>query len=52
MTAGCCFRCFAGCEFVDILDELKHRGLVDDGRTGSDEPVHAIAFHRLSRPKP
>ena len=22
-------RCFAGCEFVDILDELKHRGLVD-----------------------
>jgi hypothetical protein len=20
-------RCFAGCEFVDILDELKHRGL-------------------------
>ena len=23
-------RCFAGCEFVDILDELKHRGLIDD----------------------
>jgi putative DNA primase/helicase len=23
-------RCFAGCEFVDILDELKHRGLVED----------------------
>jgi putative DNA primase/helicase len=23
-------RCFAGCEFVDILDELKHRGLVND----------------------
>jgi putative DNA primase/helicase len=22
-------RCFAGCEFVDILDELKHRGLID-----------------------
>ena len=22
-------RCFAGCDFVDILDELKHRGLVD-----------------------
>lgn len=21
-------RCFAGCDFVDILDELKHRGLV------------------------
>ena len=24
-------RCFAGCEFVDILGELKHRGLVGDG---------------------
>jgi putative DNA primase/helicase len=23
-------RCFAGCDFVDILDELKHRGLIDD----------------------
>ncbi len=22
-------RCFAGCDFVDILDELKRRGLVD-----------------------
>jgi putative DNA primase/helicase len=22
-------RCFAGCEFADILDELKHRGLVE-----------------------
>lgn len=22
-------RCFAGCEFVDIFEELKHRGLVD-----------------------
>jgi putative DNA primase/helicase len=25
-------RCFAGCEFLDILDELKHRGLIDDDR--------------------
>ena len=30
-------RCFAGCEFVDILDELKHRGLVDGKQLGSDE---------------
>jgi putative DNA primase/helicase len=22
-------RCFAGCAFIDILDELKHRGLVE-----------------------
>lgn len=22
-------RCFAGCDFVDILDELKHRGLIE-----------------------
>jgi putative DNA primase/helicase len=38
-------RCFAGCEFVDILDELKHRGLVD-GRV----PVHPP--HARSKPKP
>jgi putative DNA primase/helicase len=25
-------RCFAGCEFLDILDELKLRGLIDDDR--------------------
>jgi len=25
-------RCFAGCEFCDILDELKHRGLLNDNR--------------------
>jgi len=25
--------CFAGCEFIDILDELKHRGLVDCSET-------------------
>ena len=37
MTTGYCFICFAGCEFVDILGELKHRGLVGDGgvRNGS-----------------
>jgi putative DNA primase/helicase len=26
-------RCFAGCDFVDILDELKHRGLVDGNQS-------------------
>ena len=25
-------RCFAGCDFTDILDELRGRGLVDDQR--------------------
>jgi hypothetical protein len=25
-------RCFAGCDFLDILDELKHRGVVDQSR--------------------
>jgi putative DNA primase/helicase len=25
-------RCFAGCDFADILDALKHRGLIDDER--------------------
>ena len=26
-------RCFAGCEFVDILDELKHRGLIEGNQS-------------------
>jgi hypothetical protein len=38
-------RCFAGCEFVDILDELKRRGLVD-GRA----PVYPSPAR--SKPKP
>jgi len=38
-------RCFAGCEFIDILDELKRRGLVD-----SRAPVHPAPTR--SKPKP
>jgi putative DNA primase/helicase len=30
-------RCFAGCEFVDILDELKRRGLIE-GSTAPPRP--------------
>lgn len=33
-------RCFAGCDFIDILDELKHRGLVEGTR--SDRPPQPI----------
>jgi putative DNA primase/helicase len=36
-------RCFAGCEFVDILDELKHRGLVESKQSNS---------RQVSRPVP
>ena len=34
-------RCFAGCDFVDILDELKHRGLVDGAQPVPTKRVHA-----------
>jgi putative DNA primase/helicase len=27
-------RCFAGCDFLDILDDLKYRGLVEDRAPG------------------
>jgi hypothetical protein len=39
-------RCFAGCEFVDILDELKHRGLVE-GNSGdpSSEISQPVVTH-------
>jgi putative DNA primase/helicase len=32
-------RCFAGCEFTDILSELKHRGLVEGPLKLSPRPV-------------
>jgi putative DNA primase/helicase len=39
-------RCFAGCEFVDILDELKRRGLVDETRYEPQEPVIRETLHQ------
>jgi putative DNA primase/helicase len=26
-------RCFAGCDFIDILDGLKHRGMIEDANS-------------------
>jgi hypothetical protein len=40
-------RCFAGCEFLDVLDELKHRGLIDD-----DRPMRARQPCVRAEPKP
>src|SRR5262245_540548 len=45
--------CFAGCDFADILDELKHRGLIEDGkpartRSADDRPTVC----RLVEPDP
>ena len=34
-------RCFAGCDFVDILEELKHRWLVDGAQPSDEEGVYA-----------
>jgi putative DNA primase/helicase len=44
-------RCFAGCEFVDILDELKHRGLAD-GTTQPTESRFTPTLHRCAEPSP
>jgi hypothetical protein len=40
--------CFAGCEFVDILDGLKRRGLVDDSKGTSGRFTPTI--HRIIEP--
>jgi putative DNA primase/helicase len=44
-------RCFAGCEFVDILDELKRRGLADGTQS---EPLRRFtpSLHRFVEPNP
>jgi putative DNA primase/helicase len=43
-------RCFAGCEFVDVLDELKHRGLVDGTQLAATRFTPTI--HRFAEPSP
>jgi putative DNA primase/helicase len=44
-------RCFAGCDFVDILDELKHRGLVD-GHQSVPANRFTPSLHRIAEPNP
>ena len=39
-------RCFAGCEFLDILDELKHRGLVDGSQLVPTKNRFTPTVHR------
>jgi putative DNA primase/helicase len=44
-------RCFAGCEFVEILDELKQRGLIDDAKAvGAKSRLSPL--RRLVEPSP
>jgi hypothetical protein len=45
-------RCFAGCEFVDILDELKHRGLMDAAETLPTRARFTPTIHRCAEPNP
>lgn len=44
-------RCFAGCDFLDILDELKHRGLVDGNPSSTRSSFRPSAI-RLVEPSP
>jgi putative DNA primase/helicase len=44
-------RCFAGCEFFDILDELKRRGLIDDNGVRS-RTVRYLPKPRSREPEP
>jgi putative DNA primase/helicase len=48
MMVGCCFA--PGCEFGDILDELKYRGLTD----GAQPPLRRFtpSVHRSAEPDP
>jgi hypothetical protein len=41
-------RCFAGCDFLDILAELKHRGLIDDPKTVLGRNRYAPAVNRFT----
>ena len=43
-------RCFAGCEFVDILGELKHRGLVDGAQPCPTKNRFVPSLHRFAEP--
>src|SRR5450631_4242741 len=44
-------RCFAGCDFVSVLDELKHRGLVE-GTPQSRPQSRQIPRHIPKPPEP
>ena len=45
-------RCFAGCDFVDILEELKHRGLIDQAQSVPTKNRFTPTLHRFTEPSP
>jgi hypothetical protein len=45
-------RCFAGCGFVDILEELKHRGLVDGTQLALTRNRFTPTVYRFVEPSP
>lgn len=45
-------RCFAGCEFVDILEELKYRGLIDGKQPVLPRNQFTPTIHRGIEPSP
>jgi hypothetical protein len=45
-------RCFAGCDFVDILDELKHRGLIDGTQPVPPKGRFTPSLHLCAEPNP
>jgi hypothetical protein len=45
-------RCFAGCDFLDILEELKHRGLVDGKQLVTTKNRFTPTLHRGVEPNP
>lgn len=44
-------RCFAGCQFVDLLDELRRRGLTDETQFNTP-PGFTPSVHRFADPGP
>jgi len=44
--------CFAGCDFISILDELKHRGLIDGTQSVPTRNRFTPTLHRFTEPSP
>jgi hypothetical protein len=45
-------RCFAGCDFVDVLDELKHRGLINGAQAEPLPGRFTPSIHHFAEPSP
>jgi hypothetical protein len=44
--------CFAGCDFISILDELKSRGLIDGTKSVPTKNRVTLTLHRSAEPNP